>query len=224
LSSVLSLVLGRDSSEPLDLLCLGAHADDIEIGCGATLLQLARSGRPVTCHWVVLGADAPREQEARASAAAFLEGCTEADVRVAAFRESYFPYLGREVKEYVEAIAAELSPDLVLTHHRDDLHQDHRLVAELTWNAFRDHLILEYEVPKYDGDLGRPNVYVPVDPEVCARKLELLMTCFPSQVDRHWFDEETFRAMLRLRGVEARSPTGYAEAFHARKVMLAADR
>ena len=221
---MLNVELGRGSDGPLEILCLGAHADDIEIGCGATLLQLARSARPITCHWVVFAADAARSAEARASAAAFLDGCKEIDVRVASFRESYFPYVGSEVKDYMQALAAEISPDLVFTHHRDDLHQDHRLVAELTWNAFRDHMILEYEVPKYEGDLGHPNVFVPVDAETAVRKIELLMTGFPSQAGRDWFDEETFRAMLRLRGVEGRSPTGYAEAFHARKITLAADR
>ena len=221
---MLSVALGLESTDPLEVLCLGAHADDIEIGCGATLLQLARSDQPVTCHWVVLAADEPRALEARASAGAFLDGCKEVDVRVASFRESYFPYGGSEVKDYMQALASEISPDLVFTHHREDRHQDHRLVAELTWNAFRDHMILEYEVPKYEGDLGHPNVYVPVDAITCTRKIDLLMAGFPSQDGRHWFDEETFRAMLRLRGVEGRSPSGYAEAFHAAKLTLAAGR
>ncbi len=202
------------------ILCLGAHADDIEIGCGATLLQLA-AARPIECHWVVLSADETRREEARASASNFLADCPHAEVRVASFRESYFPYLGAGLKDFVEALAAELEPDVVFTHARGDLHQDHRIVSELTWNAFRDHLVLEYEIPKYDGDLGQPNLFVPIDATTCARKIELLKAGYPSQAARDWFDEETFRAMLRLRGVEARSPTGYAEAFHARKLTLA---
>jgi LmbE family N-acetylglucosaminyl deacetylase len=135
------------------------------------------------------------------------------------FRESYFPYVGAELKDYIETLK-DLEPNLVLTHHRNDLHQDHRLVAELTWNTFRDHLILEYEIPKYDADLGTPNVFVPLERDVCERKLAYLMQAFESQRDRHWFSEETFRAMLRLRGVESRAPSGYAEAFHGRKLAL----
>jgi LmbE family N-acetylglucosaminyl deacetylase len=202
------------------VLCLGAHADDIEIGCGATLLQLAAALR-IECHWVVLSADDTRREEAQASAGNFLADCARADVRVASFRESYFPYIGAQVKDYIESLAAELDPDVVFTHARDDLHQDHRLVSELTWNAFRNHLVLEYEIPKYDGDLGQPNVFVPIAAATCARKIELLKAGYPSQAARHWFDEETFRAMLRLRGAEARSPTGYAEAFYGRKLNLA---
>ncbi len=220
---MLRLRLAPAATGSRTVLCLGAHADDIEIGCGGTLLQLS-AAEHIECHWVVLSADGERREEARASAAKFLEHCTRADVRVESFRESYFPHVGAEVKDYVEALAAELDPDIVFTHARDDLHQDHRLVSELTWNAFRDHLVLEYEIPKYDGDLGRPNVFVPIEDAVCARKIELLAACYPSQAARHWFDDETFRAVLRLRGVEARSPTGYAEAFHGRKLNLAVGR
>ena len=172
----------------------------------------------------MLSADGTRRDEARTSAAKFLEQCARVDVRIESFRESYFPYVGAQVKDYVEALAAELDPDVVFTHARDDLHQDHRLASELTWNAFRDHLVLEYEIPKYDGDLGQPNVFVPIDEAVCERKIELLTACYPSQAARHWFDEKTFKAILRLRGVEARSPTGYAEAFHGRKLNLAVAR
>jgi LmbE family N-acetylglucosaminyl deacetylase len=217
---VLALPLGADASSPLDVLCIGAHADDIEIGCGATILQLVKA-RPVTCHWVVLSGDGERVQEAHVSADAFLEHCRGTDVRVEHFRESYFPYIGNEVKDYIQALAAEISPDLVFTHHVDDLHQDHRLVGELCRNAFRDHLILEYEVPKFDGRHGTPNVFVPVEPWAQARKLELVMAGFPSQSSRYWYTEDTFTALMRLRGVEARSPTGYAEAFFGEKVTIA---
>lgn len=218
----MQLTLERVTSGSPTILCLGAHADDIEIGCGATVLQLAN--RPgITCHWVVLSADDTREKEARASAARFLEHCDRADVRVEAFRESYFPYIGADIKDYVTELAAEVDPDIVFTHSGDDKHQDHRVVNELTWNAFRDHLVFEYEIPKYDGDLGQPNVFVPVSQAVYDRKIELLLSCFESQATRPWFDEATFAALLRLRGVEARSPTGYAEAFYGRKVNLLLD-
>jgi LmbE family N-acetylglucosaminyl deacetylase len=217
---VLDVELGLDPATPLTVLCMGAHSDDIEIGCGATVLQLARA-RPVRCHWVVLSADERRASEARAAARAFLEDCVDADVRVADFRESYFPYVGEQVKDYVQAVAAEIAPDLVLTHDRDDLHQDHRITGELCWNAFRDQLILEYEVPKYDGRHGSPNVFVPVEPWALSRKLELLGEHFGSQHGRGWYSDETFRGLLRLRGVEARAPSGYAEAFFGRKVVLA---
>jgi LmbE family N-acetylglucosaminyl deacetylase len=215
---LLTLGLGA-SSAPLDVVCIGAHADDIEIGCAATLLQLAGS-RPLTCHWIVLTADEERGIEARSSAAALLGGVAELDVRVASFPESYFPYVGRELKDFVQALARDLQPDVVLTHQRDDLHQDHRLTSELCWNAFRDHLVLEYEIPKYDGDLGRPNVYVAIEPEIRDRKIEHLMSMFPSQAGRDWYHAETFTALLRLRGVESHSPTGYAEAFYGRKLLL----
>jgi LmbE family N-acetylglucosaminyl deacetylase len=217
---VLSLPLGSDPDSPIDVLCIGAHADDIEIGCGATLLQLVKA-RPVTCHWVVLSGDDERLEEAAVSANAFLEGCARVDWRVASFRESYFPYLGSDVKDYVQALAADISPDVVFSHHGDDLHQDHRIVGELCRNAFRDHLILEYEVPKYDGRHGAPNVFVPVEQWALARKLELVMSRFPSQSNRYWYTEDTFTALMRLRGVEARSPTGYAEAFFGQKVTIA---
>lgn len=216
---MLTLSLGA-GAEALDVLLVGAHPDDIEIGCGATLMQLARS-RPLRCHWVVLAADGERVAEARSSACAFAADAIALDVRVESFLESYLPYDGRALKDYVQGLARELSPDVIFTHHGNDLHQDHRMVAELCWNAFRDHLVLEYEIPKYDGDLGRPNVFSGVDASVKDRKIELLMSGFPSQRGRYWYSEETFAAMLRLRGVEARAPTGYAEAFYARKISLA---
>jgi LmbE family N-acetylglucosaminyl deacetylase len=207
-------------SGPLDVLLVGAHPDDIEIGCGATVMQLAKS-RPIRCHWIVLTASPERAAEARAAADAFGADAVDLDVRVESFPESYLPYDGRAVKDYVQGLARELAPDVIFTHHGGDLHQDHRLLAELCWNAFRDHLILEFEIPKYDGDLGRPNVFSAVDVAVKERKIELLMSSFPSQRARSWYTAETFAAMLRMRGVEARAPSGYAEAFYARKISLA---
>jgi len=209
---------------PLDnvksVLCLGAHADDIEIGCGGTVLALleARPGLEVT--WVVFGAKGDRAQEAQRSAERFL-GSEAADrITVKGFRDSYFPYLGAELKESVEEVRDACSPDLIFTHHRHDLHQDHRLLAELTWCAFRDHRILEYEIAKYDGDLGRPNCYVPLKEPLCRRKIDLIVEGFPSQHDKRWFTEDTYWALLRLRGVECHSPTRFAEAFHAPKLIL----
>ena len=201
------------------VLALGAHADDIEIGCGATLLAWTRA-YPLDVTWVVLGADGVRETEARRSAEAFLRGAEKSSVVCHAFRDGFFPYVGGEVKDVFEGLKSEVEPDVILTHTRDDLHQDHRLVCELTWNTWRDHLILEYEIPKYDGDLGAPNVFLPVTKEDAHEKVRLLAT-FESQRTKHWFDEELFLGIMRIRGVEARSPTGYAEAFHCRKVVLA---
>jgi len=202
------------------ILCLGAHADDIEIGCAGTVLRLLEENPGLDVRWVVMSAAGERAAEAGRSAAVLLEGAGHADVRVADFRETYFPYLGGEVKAYVAALGAGFEPDLVLTHWREDLHQDHRLVSELTWNTFRDHLILEYEIPKWDGDLGRPSVFVPLEQDVADRKIAHLLDAFPSQSGRDWFDPEVFRGLLRLRGMEARSPSGYAEAFHCRKLVL----
>ena len=202
------------------ILCLGAHADDIEIGCAGTVLRLLEENPGLDVRWVVLSAAGDRAAEAASSAAALLQGAGRADVRVADFRETYFPYLGGEVKAYVAALGAGFEPDLVLTHWREDLHQDHRLVSELTWNTFRDHLILEYEIPKWDGDMGRPSIFVPLEQDVADRKIAHLLDAFPSQSGRDWFDPEVFRGLLRLRGMEARSPSGYAEAFHCRKLVL----
>jgi LmbE family N-acetylglucosaminyl deacetylase len=202
------------------VLCLGAHADDIEIGAGGTIIKLLSSVGSVAVHWVVLSGNDRREEEARASADSFLKDAGSAEVSFGRFRESYFPYIGSEIKEYFDRLGAEVRPDLILTHARDDKHQDHRLVCELTWNTWRDRLILEYEIPKYDGDLGIPNTFVALEPDVCERKIETLLEAFPSQSDKHWFSAETFRGLLRLRGIEARSPTGYAEAFYVRKLLF----
>jgi LmbE family N-acetylglucosaminyl deacetylase len=205
------------------VLAIGCHADDIEIGCGGTLLALARSNSELSVHWVVLSAHGEREEEARASAAAFLgDSVAELRVDVHDFRDGYLPYSGGEVKDVFEALKAEIEPDIVFTHAGYDFHQDHRLACELTWNTFRNHLILEYEIPKVDGDLGRPNVFVPLAAVEVERKLELLETHFGTQAGRHWFDRDTFRGLMRLRGMEAVAPERFAEAFTARKVVLAA--
>jgi LmbE family N-acetylglucosaminyl deacetylase len=200
------------------ILALGAHSDDIEIGCGATLLALAGAGE-VEVTWVVLGAEGVRETEARTSAHAFLGDAVSVECH--AFRDGYFPYVGGEVKDVFEDLKARVDPDVIFTHTRHDLHQDHRVVCELTWNTWRDHLILEYEIPKYDGDLGSPNVFIPISAEVARKKIELLASSFASQSEKHWFDEELFLGLMRIRGMEIRSATRYAEAFVSRKLALA---
>lgn len=215
---MLQLTFGEASVRRL--LVLGAHADDIEIGCGGTILTLTRAIPSLEVTWVVLAATGEREREAVASAEAFLADAATADIVVHGFRDGFLPYVGGEVKEVFEGLRAHVEPDLVLTHTSDDMHQDHRLVWELTWNTFRDHLVLEYEIPKYDGDLGRPSVYVPLTEPVATEKIELLGRHFPSQASKHWFDPGIFRGLMRLRGMEANAPEGLAEGFTARKVRL----
>jgi LmbE family N-acetylglucosaminyl deacetylase len=212
------LVVGAKGLEVSRVLCIGAHSDDIEIGCGGTLLTLLQRG-PLSITWLVLSGSGIREQEARESATK-LVGAASLDFRIEAFRESYFPYQGADIKERFDALGNEVDPDLVFVPHREDAHQDHRLVADLAANTFRDHLILEYEIPKYDGDLGRPAIYAHVSADVAARKIDHLMHAFPSQRPKPWYSEETFRAVLRLRGIECRAQDGYAEAFYCRKLVL----
>jgi LmbE family N-acetylglucosaminyl deacetylase len=210
-----------DGAEPLQrLLVVGAHSDDIEIGCGGTILTLTRAVPGLAVDWVVLAASGEREQEARSSAEAFLTAAGSSRIEVHPFRDGFLPYVGGEVKDVFEQLKAEVDPQLVLTHTRDDLHQDHRLVCELTWNTFRSHLILEYEVPKVDGDSVRPNVFVPLEQRVADEKIELLHRHFASQADKHWFDVDTFRGLMRIRGMEANAPERFAEAFVARKLQL----
>jgi LmbE family N-acetylglucosaminyl deacetylase len=204
------------------VLCLGAHGDDIEIGCGGTILKLLEAGAGrISVEWVVFSAPEGRKPEATRSAMDFLREAKETNIVVESFRMSYFPYEGASIKERFDQLGERSSPDLIFTHNREDLHQDHRLISELTWNTFRNHLILEYEVPKYDGDLGRPNVFVHLDRQHCDRKVRNLLNHFQSQRDKPWFTEDTFRATMRLRGIESRAPSGFAEGFHARKVVLA---
>jgi LmbE family N-acetylglucosaminyl deacetylase len=217
---MLSLVPNVSSDRVLRVLCLGAHADDIEIGCGGTVLALTEQRRNVTVDWVVFSAAPEREREARASADAFLAAAKEKSVVVKAFRDGFFPYIGGDIKEQFERLKEACAPDLILTHHRHDLHQDHRLISELTWNTFRRHLILEYEIPKSDGDLGAPNLFVPLDESTSRRKIDYILEHFQSQADRSWFSREVFTGILRLRGLEANSPTALAEGFYCRKAVL----
>jgi LmbE family N-acetylglucosaminyl deacetylase len=207
-------------SELQRILCLGSHSDDIEIGCGGTMLRLLRSHGPLHVDWVVFSASGPRADEARGAASLFLAGAAEQRVHLASFRDGFFPYQGAAIKEYFEALKQDVAPDLIFTHYRHDLHQDHRLINELTWNTFRHHLILEYEIPKYDGDLGTPNVFVHLDEATAHRKVEYLMRSFATQRSKHWFTEDLFLSLLRLRGMEASGQTHYAEAFHGRKLSI----
>ena len=202
------------------ILCLGAHSDDIEIGCGGTLIELRARHPQLRFVWVVFSGDDVRERETRTAAAALLGQGAKVTVKVHKFRGSYFPYCGAEIKDEFEALHSSVVPDLVMTHYLADRHQDHRVIAELTWNTFRDHAILEYEIPKYDGDLAHPGVYCPLSPATVDLKVATLLECFPSQRGRQWFDADLFRGHLRLRGVECNSPTRHAEAFHARKLLL----
>lgn len=217
---MLGATFGGAHDRPLDILCLGAHSDDIEIGCGGTLLRLLAERPGSRVHWVVLSATPERELEARSSAASFLADAADGTVVVKGFRESYFPYRGADVKEFFDELRQTVTPDLVLTHHRLDEHQDHRTVAQLTWNTFRNHLIAEYEIPKYEGDLGHPNLYVPLLASVAERKIDLLFSHFASQRGKLWFRKETFRGLMAIRGVEVNAPDGFAEAFHVRKMVV----
>ena len=202
------------------VLCLGAHSDDIEIGCGATILRLIQEQSELEIYWLVFSARGIRAREAKASASEFLRGLRSRWIRTMTFRESYFPGEWPAIKGAFEKVKREFEPDLVLTQYRDDRHQDHRVLSDLAWNTFRNHLVLEYEIPKYDGDLGLPNVYIPVPRELCERKISMLLRHFQSQKNRHWFTADTFWALLRLRGIECASCSGFAEAFYGRKLSL----
>jgi LmbE family N-acetylglucosaminyl deacetylase len=202
------------------ILLLGAHPDDIEIGCGATILSLLAMRPDVECRWIVFSGDVARRVEAIQSGRRFLRRAARKEISVLAFRDRFFPAVATDIKTFFEQIKAERSPDLIFTHRRDDRHQDHRVISELTWNTFRSHCILEFEIPKYDGDLGHPNFFVPVTKGAADSKVRGLMTCFPSQRSRHWFTPETFLGLMRLRGVESGSSARYAEAFHASKIVF----
>jgi LmbE family N-acetylglucosaminyl deacetylase len=206
--------------KPLRLLCLGAHCDDIEIGCGGTLLRLIADNRVAHVDWIVFSSNPERAEEARRGAEIFLRGLPSRTIEILSFRDGYFPYEGAAVKTAMAAVGMRTDPDIVFTHHRDDLHQDHRLLAELTWNTFRNHAILEYEIMKYDGNPFTPNLYMILDEASCRRKIDGLFEAYPTQARKPWFTADTFMATLRLRGVESASPTGFAEAFTSRKTCL----
>lgn len=207
-----------NNGRPLAILCLGAHSDDLEIGCGGSILRLLAETANVQVHWVVFSAREARGAEAKESAELFLAQAGQKKIVPTTFTDGFFPYHGDQVKEFFEALKQEISPDLIFTHYRHDLHQDHRLICELTWNTFRNHLILEYEIPKYDGDLGAPNFFIHLDESICRKKIEHLMTAFKSQTTKQWFTEDLFWSLLRLRGMEANATERFAEAFYCRKI------
>jgi LmbE family N-acetylglucosaminyl deacetylase len=217
---MIPLHLPKKSATKCKVLCLGAHADDIEIGCGGSILQLLRVRPALEFYWVVFSSGREREKEALRSAALFLKGAAKQNIVVRDFRNGYFPSVLAEIKDYFEELKKQVSPDLIFTHARHDLHQDHRVLNQLTWNTWRNHAILEYEIPKYDGDLATPNFYVPFDRKIAGLKTKYLMDCFSTQRDKHWFTPDTFLGLMRIRGLESNSPGKFAEGFYARKLVF----
>ena len=218
---MLPLLLGPPEAPPARALAIGAHPDDIEIGCAGTIMKLIEDSALSEIRWVVLSGSGERAEEARRSAEALLERLPGSEVMICDFPDGFFPYEGKRIKDFFETLKADFSPDVVFTHQRADLHQDHRISCELTWNTFRDHLILEYEVPKYDGDMSAPNAFVPLPEHLSQRKIDHLMDHFASQRSKHWFREDLFTSLLRLRGMECNSTSSHAEAFFCRKAVLA---
>jgi LmbE family N-acetylglucosaminyl deacetylase len=210
---------GRDS-HPLKILCIGCHSDDIEIGCGGTILRLAQQYPDSVFHWLVLSAIGVREAEAQQGASLFVRPASLKGPLLKTFPDGFMPSVSAEIKAAFEELKQSVAPDLIFTHNRKDAHQDHCLAAELTWHTFRDHMILEYEIPKYDGDLGQPGLFVPLEVDVCQRKISYIMDSFRSQHCKRWFQQDTFLSLMRLRGMECNAPSGYAEAFYCRKIVL----
>ena len=216
---MIRLNLGASHAKSLKVLCLGAHSDDIEIGCGGTILHLREQHPNCSFYWVVFSAVGLRKDEAQRAAELFAGSRLER-LLLNEFQDGFMPFVGAEIKAQFEELKQTISPDLILTHQHADAHQDHRLLSDLTWNTFRDHLIWEYEIPKYDGDMGRPNVFVPLEQSIYETKVRNLMTAFQSQQNRRWFDESTFLSLMRLRGMECHAPSGHAEAYYCRKLVL----
>lgn len=214
---MIPLNFDTSTEEGLEILCLGAHCDDIEIGCGGTLLKLIETYPIKSIRWIVFASNEVRKKEAFSSAAAFLDQVENKEIIVLNYPDSLLQFSSLEIKKYFETLKLSYQPHLIFTHYRDDRHQDHRLLSDLTWNTFRNHFILEYEIPKYDGDLGKPNYFCQLSGEQIQKKIDLLLTHFKSQKNKHWFDAETFQAILRLRGMESASPSRFAEAFYLRK-------
>jgi LmbE family N-acetylglucosaminyl deacetylase len=217
---MLTLQLPSSHGRRFQILCLGAHSDDIEIGCGGTILRLLSEHDNAEVYWVVLGSTGLRDAEALLSAQLFIAGAKKKDILIRNFKESFFPYVGDEIKTCFEELKDRISPDLVFTHYRNDLHQDHRLISDLTWNTFRNHFILEYEILKYDGDIGNPNFFVHLDDAICQKKIAVIMDCFKTQREKDWFTPDAFLSLLRIRGVESKAPGKYAEGFYCRKVVV----
>lgn len=219
---MLALHLPPNGAKPLTILCVGSHSDDIEIGCGGTILRLLSSGHDVNVVWAVFSSSKERKKEARKSAGLFLRQAKQKQIIVKRFRDGFFPFDGAEIKDVFEGLK-KVRPDLIFTHNRRDAHQDHRLIAELTWNTFRNHLVLEYEIPKYDGDLGQPNCFVALEAEILKKKVRYLLDSFQSQHAKSWFREDLFLSLMRLRGMECNASSGYAEAFYCRKLVFGAE-
>ena len=217
---MLELHFGTARSGTYTVMCLGAHCDDLEIGCSGTLMKLSASGMPLNVAWVVFSADDEREREARRSAEVVLGKVTCKEISIRRFPDGLFPSVQAEIKEYFETLKGHVCPDIIFTHHVRDLHQDHRVIGELTWNTFRDHLIIEYEIPKYDGDLGSPNVFVRLDESVCRAKVDNILASFRSQEGKRWFTRDLFLSLMRLRGMEANAASRYAEGFYSRKLVV----
>lgn len=217
---MLPLQIASGPGNRLKILCIGAHPDDIEIGCGATILGLLERFPRAEVFWVVLSGDSTRAVEAESSANTFLDGADQKSIKIQSFRDGYFPSAQAEIKDFFESALKDFDPDVIFTHRQNDKHQDHRVVSELTWNTFRHHLIFEYEILKYDGDLGQPSVFFSVSESNCDKKVDAIYECFESQQKKHWFSKDAFRSIMRIRGVESASPTKYAEAFYARKVVF----
>jgi len=217
---MMHLNLQAQAGGKLEILCLGSHSDDIEIGCGGTILRLAEQYPGCLFHWVVFSAIGVREEEARRAASLFVGPAALRGPLLKRFPDGFMPFVGAEMKGVFEELKMTVSPDLIFTHHRNDAHQDHRQLAELTWNTFRDHLILEYEIPKYDGDMGQPNMFIPLQPEIYQKKVRCIMDAFQSQHAKRWFQPDTFLSLMRLRGMECHAPSGFAEAFYCRKIVL----
>jgi LmbE family N-acetylglucosaminyl deacetylase len=217
---MLNIIPCYTSKDTPTILFLGAHSDDIEIGCGGSILKLSEENPEAHIHWVVFSAAGDRETEARQSATAMLAPFHSSQIETFDFKDGYFPHFNSAIKDQFEKLKAELVPDIIFTHHRDDLHQDHRIIGELCWNTFRDHFILEYEIPKYDGGLGNPNCFVNLPQPIVNKKCEHLNKHFATQRNQHWFSDDLFSGLMRLRGVECRSPSGFAEGFYSRKATL----
>lgn len=217
---MLELNFSTNKFKSYNILYLGAHCDDVEIGCGGSILKLTKMYPHSRIFWVVFSAIKERSMEASRSANRFLDNVDSKEIRIEDFRNGFFPYVWADIKEYFESLKDVVSPDIIFTHYRHDLHQDHRVISELTWNTFRNHLILEYEIPKYDGDLGSPNLFFRLDEDICRKKVDYITRYFKTQRDKSWFSRDTFFAMLRLRGVESNSPSKYAEGFYCRKLVL----
>jgi len=216
---LLALKLLPSAGKALDILCIGAHCDDIEIGCGATILSLQAQNPRCRFHWFILTSTPQRRIEAMEAVEALVEAPARGEIRILALRDGFLPAHVAEVKDEFEQVKRSTNVDLILTHHGQDRHQDHELASRVTWQTFRDHMIWEYEIPKYDGDLLTPNLYVPLPSERVARKLEVITRAFRSQQTKSWFKRENLEALMRLRGLESRAPSGYSEAFHCRKLL-----